>query len=141
MLKSCKYCGRVHDSSIECESAAKFKKMLAEKSRGTIPKKLRGTYSWTQKSVHIRERDGNLCLCCKANLIGTDRTLNSQGLSVHHIVPLEEDKGGLLDDGNLITVCSAHHELCEDGTISRDTQRQLVQASIRDYNASSPICF
>ncbi len=131
MLKSCKYCGRVHDSSVECEAAIKFKKMLQEKNRGTVQKKLRGTNKWTQKSIQIRKRDGNMCLCCRANLIGTVNTLNTEDLSVHHIVPLEENSDGLLDDENLITVCSAHHELCENGTISRDIQRDLVQRSIR----------
>jgi hypothetical protein len=73
-----------------------------------------------------------MCLCCKAGLAGTIRRYNTEQLSVHHIVPIEEDATRRLDGSNLITVCALHHEMCEAGIISRDTQRELVITSMRE---------
>lgn len=68
-------------------------------------------------------------------LIGTTRQLNTYDLSVHHIVPIEEDYQLRLSNENLITLCSVHHEMCEAGEITRDNQRQLVRESIKNFNA------
>ena len=68
-----------------------------------------------------------MCVCCNAQLVGTINRYNTQNLSVHHIVPIEEDYNRRLDDDNLITVCDVHHELCEAGEIKRDQQRELIK--------------
>lgn len=73
-----------------------------------------------------------MCVCCAHNLEGTIETLNTEGLSVHHIIPIEEDYDLRLDDENLITVCEVHHEMCEAGKIDRDVQRQLVKEYLDD---------
>ncbi len=54
------------------------------------------------------------------------RRYETDNLSVHHIIPLEEDFNLRLDDANLLTVCSLHHEMCECGEISRDLQLKLA---------------
>ena len=135
MFKSCKHCGRIHDEKFECEPK---KKAVIKRwdSRGkTRAFYFRKTNDWTLKSREIRSRDKYLCLCCKAKLIGTTRQYNSVGLSVHHIVPIEEDYDIRLDEENLITVCEVHHEMCEAGEISRDNQRQLVRESMELFKA------
>lgn len=68
-------------------------------------------------------------------LIGTTRQLNTYDLSVHHIVPIEEDYQLRLSNENLITLCAVHHEMCEAEEITRDNQRQLVRESIENFNA------
>ncbi len=57
----------------------------------------------------------------------TSKTLTYNALSVHHIVPLSEDPSRALDPTNLITLCPLHHELAEDGTISRAELSQIAQ--------------
>ena len=133
MLRSCKYCGRIHDPRQECPQ----KKMSAERYMyrcGTKADRFRRTNAWTAKSLMVRDRDRFMCLCCAAQLDGTVRVVETEGLSVHHIVPLEEDFELRLDETNLITVCSVHHEMCEKQQIMREVQRELVRRSIERRN-------
>ena len=53
--------------------------------------------------------------------------IRDRDTSVHHIVPLVEDYEKRLDDDNLITLCSRHHEMAEKGDIDR--RELLVSAS------------
>lgn len=132
MLKSCQYCGRIHDSKFICTP----KRQVEEKRQSTRKKtsafSFRKTRVWTNKSLQVRDRDKYMCLCCKAGLDGTVRRYNTKDLSVHHIVPIEEDDSKRLDGSNLITVCGVHHEMCEAGIISRAIQRELVAASMHE---------
>ena len=50
----------------------------------------------------------------------------SDGLSVHHIIPLAADFDKRLDDDNLITLCRYHHEQAERGTIPVARLRRLA---------------
>ena len=126
MLRSCKYCGRIHDPRQECPQK---KKMSAERYMyrcGTKADRFRRTNAWTAKSLMVRDRDRFMCLCCAAQLDGTVRVVETEGLSVHHIVPLEEDFELRLDETNLITVCSVHHEMCEKKEISREEIQRII---------------
>lgn len=49
-----------------------------------------------------------------------------RGLSVHHIVPIEEDYSLRLDNDNLITLCSLCHSIAETGGIERRYLRSLA---------------
>ena len=148
MLRSCKYCGRVHDDRALCEPkiaalerAAKIKS--AQRNTKSHPDtreaRFRSTQDWTKRSVQVRERDHYLCLCCAAGLRGTTRRYNdgsdSGGLEVHHIIPIKEDDSLRLDESNLLTVCRYHHYLCEIGAIPRSKQQQLVSDSIKKAQA------
>lgn len=73
-----------------------------------------------------------MCLCCLAELPGTLKKYNTEDLAVHHIIPIEEDYAQRMDGANLITVCRRHHEMCEAGVISRETQQDLVIKSMRE---------
>ena len=130
MLKSCKYCGKIHDGSIKCEARKRADQKRWELQKKSGAQKFRSTNGWTSKSIQIRKRDQYLCLCCRANLKGTITQYNTEDLSVHHITPIEEDYESRFDDLNLMTVCATHHEMCESGEISRDIQRELVLDSI-----------
>jgi len=118
MLKSCKYCGRIHDSKYDCGMKPKRKKEGNEKD------KFRWSRKWREKRNQIVQRDNYLCLVCKHR-----GKYNYNDLEVHHITSLEEDFNRRLDEDNLITLCSECHELAESGAISKDYLYKLL------YNA------
>ena len=55
----------------------------------------------------------------------------NQDLSVHHIEPLEERLDLRLENDNLVTCCSRHHEMAEAGKIPREYLHALAQVSPR----------
>lgn len=55
----------------------------------------------------------------------------NQDLSVHHIEPLEERFDLRLENDNLVTCCSRHHEMAEAGKIPREYLHALAQVSPR----------
>ena len=134
MLKACYYCGRIHDDKIPCRNKQEAEeKRLAYKNghrgRSKAADSFRNTNRWRQKRNEIFHRDRCLCLCCLAELEGTETKYNTEALEVHHIVPLREDIEKKDDNENLITVCKLHHEMCEGGDIGRDIQRHLARWS------------
>ena len=133
MLKSCSYCGRIHDSKKECKQKKEAEQKRWENRKQTKALMFRRSSAWTDKSIQIRKRDNYMCLCCKALLEGTKNQYNTADLSVHHIIPIEEDYEQRLDDENLITVCGLHHEMCEAGKITRKAQIELVKESMNAY--------
>lgn len=120
MLKSCKYCGRIHPSKYECPQKPKPKREKTEIAR------FRSSGEWTAKSAEIRDRDGQLCQACLREYPGTMRQYNSKGISVHHIIPLAKAWEKRLDDDNLITLCGLHHEMAECGEIRADELRDMI---------------
>jgi len=138
MLKSCKYCGRVHDEKILCpqkESAQERRASYKNHHRGKEAPydRFRHTNLWKKTRDYVFHRDRCLCLCCLAELEGTEIKYNTHSLSVHHITPLKEDYELRADPTNALTVCPTHHEMCESGTIGRELQRQLVQWSEKGF--------
>lgn len=118
-LKSCKYCGRIHDSQIRCAQAQR-----TYGPRRSEADNFRNTHAWQLKREDIRRRDFNLCRVCLARGV-----LTYEGLSVHHIWPLETHYARRLDDSNLITLCEADHEAAERG---------IIQAAELERLAASP---
>ena len=59
MLKSCKYCGRKHDSKYICP-----KKPIRKRFNKTDKDKFRNTQAWQKKREDIKERDKGLCQVC-----------------------------------------------------------------------------
>lgn len=122
MKKACKYCGRIHDSSFICPSKPKSVK-TGERREDSF----RWSNEWKTKRQDIKKRDGYLCRACLAGLPGTVKRLNQDGLSVHHIVSLEDDYELRLADENLVTLCRYHHEEAEAGTLDRKTLLNIVK--------------
>lgn len=138
MLKSCKYCGRVHDEHFICpgRQEAEDKRMRWKNNhRGNEDPadRFRHTNLWKKTRDYVYHRDRCLCLCCLAEMEGTERKYNTEELSVHHIIPLREDFNKRADLSNALTVCRAHHDMCEDGRISRDVQLKLVEWSTKGF--------
>lgn len=119
MLKSCKYCGRVHDNKYDCGKKPKRKKKINNIN------KFRWSRKWREKSEDIKRRDNYLCSVCKE-----ENRYNYSNLEVHHIVPLKEDFDKRLDDDNLITLCEEHHEKAERGEISRKYLQAIVKEKV-----------
>jgi len=127
MLRSCRYCGKIHDSSYQCEKRPKREKKDTEAVR------LRSSYRWQRVRDRVRERDRNVCQLCMRRYTsdkGTDhggRRYEYEDLSVHHIVPIEENKEFAFDERYLITLCGRHHEEAEQGLIDRDFLLEIVR--------------
>lgn len=111
MLRSCAYCGRIHDTNIDCGKKPK------KNWRRTYKDKYRSTSEWQRIRAAVRERDKNLCQICIRNLYGTIERFNYKGLSVHHCIPIEQDENKRDDRMNLLTLCERHHEMAESGAI------------------------
>lgn len=118
MLKSCKYCGRIHDTKFDCG-----KKHKRTKPSNDI-NKFRWSRKWANKRESIKKRDNYLCQVCKIN-----GRYTYDNLEVHHIIPIAEDYEQRLDDENLITLCQEHHEKAERGEISKEYLYRLLNAA------------
>ena len=119
MLKSCKYCGRIHDTKYDCG-----KKPTSKKTTNIT--KFRSSSKWQRKREIILSLDHYLCALCKSQSV-----YNSKYLEVHHIIPLAEDFSRKLDEDNLITLCELHHEEADKGIISRQELAELIEERYR----------
>ena len=120
MLKTCKYCGIVPYDHI-CPYKSKTKKEATEID------KFRWTKAWQKKREEIKKRDLYLCQICIRELYNTTTKYNTENLSVHHNIPLVEDYNKRLDNNNLITLCSVHHEMCENNKIDREEVQRIIE--------------
>ena len=115
MLKSCKYCNRIHDSKFDCGKKPK------RKVKDDTISRFRWTRAWSSKSLIVKQRDKFLCQVCKQS-----GRYTYKNLEVHHIVTLREDFNLRLSEDNLITLCEYHHELAERGEITREYLLDLI---------------
>ena len=112
-LKACSICGKIHDANIRCKRAVRADAQAHS---------LRQTNKWHSKSLDIRERSHWLCAVCLDEGI-----INHESLEVHHIEKLRDNPSGLLDDENLICLCTTHHKLADENQIDADYLRKLAQ--------------
>lgn len=116
MLKSCKYCGRIHDINFVCtQKPMRF-------NDDTEQRKLRNTSAYRKAKAIANDRDLHLCRLCLLN-----HELTSNDLETHHIIPLAEDMTRAVDEDNLITLCRNHHEAAERGDVSRAFLLDLIK--------------
>lgn len=125
MLKSCQYCGRIHDSKLICSKKPKKQRQITEID------KFRWTGIWQKKREEIKKRDLNLCQICIRELYNTEIKYNTQNLEAHHNIPINEDYNKRLDNDNLLTVCHYHHELCENENIPREEVQSIINEQER----------
>lgn len=121
IYKSCKYCGKTHKEETKC------KKKPAQKKRSTEAVKLRNSPKWQRKRTQIKKRDCYLCQICIRDLYNPIRKFNYEDLEVHHAVSIEQNKELVLNSGNLITLCSYHHRLCDSGKIPLAEVKQIIE--------------
>ena len=116
MLKACSKCGKVHSYNFVCK-ASRIKRQTDDTD------KLRSKYSWTLKSLEIREKANYLCEYCRKNNVYTYKDLE-----VHHIEKLRDNPLFLLDDRNLVCLCHTCHVLADAGKISAEELKALARA-------------
>lgn len=124
MFKSCNICGKIHKSGQRCPQ----KKYL--KTSGREADSFRSSQAWKNKREIIKQRDKYMCRWCFHQHEGealTKDAVNYRSLSVHHIVPIDEDYSLRLEDSNLITLCPRCNEDAERGAIGRAELSRLVE--------------
>jgi 5-methylcytosine-specific restriction endonuclease McrA len=123
MLKACSRCGRIHAAG-QCTVKPAYKARNYDRSDNDAYQ-FRQRAKWRRKSKQIREDAQYLCEVCRDK-----KKLVYEGLSVHHITPLNEDTSIGYEDTNLICLCSTCHELAEAGMIDREYLRSLAALRI-----------
>jgi 5-methylcytosine-specific restriction enzyme A len=125
MLKSCKYCGGIHDRKHICAS-----KPNDTRVRDSEADRFRNTNAWKIKRKYIQERDNYLCQVCIRNLHHTFNQYSTD-TQVHHIVPINEDYELRLENDNLISLCRMHHEAAEAGDILKHVLVKIVDEQVK----------
>ena len=115
MFKSCAKCGKIHADNYRCKAIKRI--YIKDDER-----KLRSQYVWTQKSKEIRDKANYLCEVCKDK---GEITYND--IEVHHITKLSEDRGGLLNNENLICLCQEHHKKADKGELDKEYLTALAK--------------
>lgn len=115
MLKACSRCGKIHPQGYRCKVGIKRTYERGE------PSKLRNSKAWRDKSIEVREKAQGLCEVCKDMGI-----YNYRGIEVHHIDPLSNEPSKLLDNANLIALCTYHHKQAEKGELDKDYLHELA---------------
>ena len=126
MLKSCPYCGLIHDSRDSCPKRPKRKREPNKRFSA-----FRSSWAWQRKRDTILWRDYHLCRICNAGGYGVFLPASDAELQVHHIEPLEEREDLRLEEGNLITLCIQHHRMADDGKIPRALLHALAETPPR----------
>lgn len=125
MLKSCQYCGKIHDEKNICKQ--KENSIYIHKNRHYEHTERYKAYHnnsyWTKLSKHIRERDLYICQIC-----------GKPANEVHHITKIEQDIDKAYEETNLITLCHKCHILAERGFIDKVELYKKVKESIKKYN-------
>lgn len=70
-----------------------------------------------------------MCRLCAIGCGGKPIKYNYH-VSVHHIDSLAEAWEKRLDDDNLISLCSCHHEQAENGEIDKDLLKKLALSDV-----------
>lgn len=121
LLKSCSYCGGIHQRGETCVN-----KPIKQKKISYVDK-FRKTKLWQSKREEVCKRDNYLCQVCIRELHNTQTKYNFNNLQVHHIDPIVNNWNRRLDSTNLISVCPYHHKLAEDGRISKEELWAIVK--------------
>ncbi len=119
MLKSCQYCGGIHDIKYECPKKPKrqYKPNKYSEQNAEI-KRFRNSKIWQNKRTEIQVRDLHMCQVCIRLLYDWCTTqYNYQDTSVHHINKLSECWEMRLKQLNLITLCPCCHTAADLGQI------------------------
>ena len=112
-MKSCGRCGKIHAYNEKCYVGKEYKKNRIDN--------LRSKYAWTLKAEEIKRASNYLCAICLQEGIYT-----YDGLETHHIVKLQDNPDGLLDNYNLICLCKYHHKQADNGEIDKDLLLRLA---------------
>ena len=135
MLKACSYCGRVHDSRHVCPAKQTATRRYPKDTQASLT---RSSSRWQKTRDYIKRRDHGVCQLClieyPENKTGAAlRPFETDDLSVHHIIKLEDDINKAFDEDNLITLCRRHHELADNGAISLSLLQDIAKQNGERY--------
>lgn len=139
MLKTCAYCGKIHDKKYDCPQKIEAVKSRQSKYDDQI-KRFRQSKAWTSKSIQIRKRDLYMCQVCLRGIYDTTQKYTTREVSVHHIAGLADHYDRRLDDDNLITLCRYHHELADDGRIPASVLGRLAREQAGKETDAAAMC-
>ena len=106
--KICARCGKPYFGH-ECKAcSAKRAKRYNEFDRDQVKNSVYTRREWKAAKRYVLARDKGICRMCYS--INPNKVLQDSVLTVHHIVPVEDDSSLWYDHNNLITVCSKHHQ-------------------------------
>lgn len=114
MYKACSKCGKIHPANVKCDKGREY--------RGGEERKLRASYAWQKKSMEIRDKAQHLCEVCRDQGVYTYK-----GLEVHHIDKVKDNPDRLLDDMNLVCLCTEHHKEADQGKLTKDYLIKLAE--------------
>lgn len=120
MLKSCSRCGRIHPFNYDCTVGKEWSKHSGKYD------KLRNKAVWRRKREQIKADAFYLCEVCRDN-----RTETLGQLEVHHIEKLNERPELLLEDDNLICLCTEHHKQADRGELDKEYLRELARKRMK----------
>ncbi len=133
MLKTCPTCGKLHPFDMTCPKridCMKSRKAPRDKEkcvRDSRADKFRSTKAWQRRREEIRARDMNLCRYCFL----VKHMIVTEGLSVHHIMPIEKNYRLRLSGTNLITLCRDCHEKAESGRLKPEVLKKLTAETLK----------
>lgn len=135
MLKSCRYCGRVHDSRVICSEKQKAMRKYPKETQAAH---IRSLSRWQKIREYVKRRDNGVCQLCLRNYTADNtgsgrRPYEDKDLSVHHIIKLEDDIDKAFDEDNLITLCRTHHEMADAGQISQSILQRIAKENGERY--------
>ena len=113
MYKSCSRCGKLHPYNQRCNVG---------RYQGGNERGQRSTRRWTDKSLEIREKAMYLCEVCRDKGVYTYKNLE-----VHHIDKVKDEPTKLLDDFNLVCLCTACHKLAERGEFKKEYLKAIAE--------------
>ena len=113
-LKACGRCGGFHPIGYKCTKGKEY--------NGGQERKLRNLNAWHKKSTEIRERANYLCEVCRDK----GRYVYN-GIEVHHIRKLKDYPEGLLDNYNLVCLCSDCHKKADSNEMPISYLEELAR--------------
>lgn len=127
MLTTCSKCGKVHDINKTCRRKVNRNKSYYSRYKDDEASNFRSSSAWKKKSEEIRERDFFLCQICLRERYKTLKKYNTENIEVHHIIKIKEDDTLKLDNNNLISLCSYHHKLADEGIIPAAELQEIIK--------------
>ncbi|WP_369694608.1 HNH endonuclease, partial [Megamonas hypermegale] len=113
MWRACSRCGRIHSTRYTC---------TAKTASTTTEQRLRNRSRWRKKREEIREASGYLCAVCL-----DQGRYTYDGLEVHHITKLRQAPELLLENNNLICLCTKHHKEADEGKLPASYLKELAE--------------
>ena len=111
-LIKCKYCLRIHDRYVECDSKIKNKRNKQKDKynddRYKVYNDCYNTTRWKKVREEVLKKSNYMCEICKQLGI-----LNYTDIQVHHIEKIIDNPYKMYDEDNLLVVCRNHHRQIE----------------------------